>query len=60
MPVSICHTCSYDLIVVHGGLVPGVPLEQQDLGLLAAMRDILVQPDGRYASADRFSVASYH
>lgn len=44
---SVCCCYRYDMIVVHGGLMPGVPLEQQDLELLTAIRDILVQPDGR-------------
>lgn len=28
--------------------MPGVPLEQQDLELLVAIRDILIEPDGRW------------
>jgi hypothetical protein len=42
-----CVARRYNLIVVHGGLVPGVPLEQQQLVHLAALRDVIPQPDGR-------------
>jgi hypothetical protein len=38
----------YNLIVVHGGMLPGVPLEQQQLVHLAALRDVIPQPDGRW------------
>ncbi len=46
MPFSITFE-GYDVIVVHGGLVPGVPLEQQGLEHLCALRDLLRLPDGR-------------
>jgi hypothetical protein len=43
--------CSYNLLVVHAGLVPGVPLQQQDLTMLIKMRELLQAPDGRCAAA---------
>lgn len=39
--------CSYDVAVVHAGMLPGVPLEQQQLVHLSKMRDLLQAPDGR-------------
>jgi hypothetical protein len=44
----LCHAvCSYNVLVVHAGLVPGVPLQQQDLTMLIKMRELLQAPDGR-------------
>lgn len=57
--------CSYDILVVHAGLVPGVPLQQQDLASLIKMRELLQAADGRcgqqripVGSADRLSLLS--
>ncbi|KAF6259985.1 Metallo-dependent phosphatase-like protein [Scenedesmus sp. NREL 46B-D3] len=43
----------YNLIVVHGGMLPGVPLEQQQLQHLAALRDVMPQPDGSFIGLER-------
>jgi hypothetical protein len=32
---------------VHAGLIPGLPLQQQDLGVLTKVRDLVRAPDGR-------------
>ncbi|WIA19775.1 hypothetical protein OEZ85_005687 [Tetradesmus obliquus] len=53
LPFSVTVEGSYNLIVVHGGLVPGVPLQQQQLVHLAALRDVLPQPDGSFIGLER-------
>ncbi|KAF8062941.1 apaH [Scenedesmus sp. PABB004] len=36
----------YSIISVHGGLLPGVPLAEQQLELVLAIRDVVHTPDG--------------
>jgi hypothetical protein len=43
--LSFC--CRYNILVVHAGLVPGVPLQQQNLTILIKLRDLQQAPDGR-------------
>jgi hypothetical protein len=38
----------YNVLVVHAALLPGVPIEAQDLGVCTKVRDLLHTPDGRY------------
>lgn len=40
-------SCRYNVGVVHAALLPGVPIEAQDLGVCALVRDVLQTPDGR-------------
>jgi hypothetical protein len=42
--------CSYNILVVHAGLVPGLPLHQQNLTMLIKLRELLQAPDGRCGS----------
>lgn len=37
----------YNVLVVHAALLPGVPVESQDLGVLTKVRDLIQTPDGR-------------
>jgi hypothetical protein len=43
---SICAGCRYNLVVVHAGVLPGIPLQQQQLDTLTTMRDIAEAADG--------------
>jgi hypothetical protein len=36
------------VVVVHAAMLPGVPLEAQDLGVLTKVRDLVQLPDGRW------------
>uniref|UniRef100_A0A383VP43 Calcineurin-like phosphoesterase domain-containing protein n=1 Tax=Tetradesmus obliquus TaxID=3088 RepID=A0A383VP43_TETOB len=43
----------YNILVVHAGLVPGVPLQQQELTMLIKMRELLRGPDGSWQGLEK-------
>ena len=44
-----------DALVVHAGLVPGVPLAAQDVVAMVSMRDVVVGDEGDYAPLEKAS-----
>ncbi|KAF6254526.1 Metallo-dependent phosphatase-like protein, partial [Scenedesmus sp. NREL 46B-D3] len=52
MPFSL-EVQGYDILVVHAGLVPGVPLQQQDLASLIKMRELLQAADGSWQGLEK-------
>ncbi|WIA17343.1 hypothetical protein OEZ85_014206 [Tetradesmus obliquus] len=57
LPFSI-RVEGYNLVVVHAGMLPGTPLQQQQLATLTTMRDIAQAPDGSLIALERATESS--
>ena len=44
-----CH----DIVVVHAGLIPGIPIEENDIRTMVVLRDLSVPPDHNNDTKDR-------